>query len=248
MLSIFLGSMNPNFYFLFFNFFILNSLILTWTLIFRTVFSWQWLLNQKKPFKNTKIVLVLQILENPSCGKKKTEAITLENRGTKNTLALITLSVLGGDLVFVFCFWICSKMGPSSPFTTSRFGQMITNNHRFCLFLFVFGCVPCRILVLHLGIKPVPQHWNQGVLTTGPPGKSLEPLYWTSSGPWWLNGKESACNTVDTGSIPGLGISPEEGNGNPLQYFCLGNPMDRGAWWVPGFLWTQFTGLQKSQT
>ena len=34
----------------------------------------------------------------------------------------------------------------------------------------------------------------------------------------------------DVGSIPGLGRSPEEGNGNPLQYSCLENPMDRGAW------------------
>ena len=40
----------------------------------------------------------------------------------------------------------------------------------------------------------------------------------------------------DTGSIPGWGRSPGEGNGNPLQYFCLENSMDRGAWWarVPG--------------
>ena len=43
-------------------------------------------------------------------------------------------------------------------------------------------------------------------------------------------GKESACNVVDLGSIPGLGRSPGEGNGNPLQDSCLGNPMDRGAW------------------
>ena len=43
-------------------------------------------------------------------------------------------------------------------------------------------------------------------------------------------GKESACNAGDPGSIPGLGRSPGEGNGNPLQYSCLGNPMDRGAW------------------
>ena len=35
----------------------------------------------------------------------------------------------------------------------------------------------------------------------------------------------------DTGSIPGSGRSPERGNGNPLQNSCLGNPMDRGAWW-----------------
>ena len=43
--------------------------------------------------------------------------------------------------------------------------------------------------------------------------------------------------TGDMGSIPGSGRSPGEGNGNPLQYSCLKNPMDRGAWWatVPGF-------------
>ena len=44
------------------------------------------------------------------------------------------------------------------------------------------------------------------------------------------NGKESACNAGDLGSIPGLERSPGEGNGNPLQYSCLENPMDRGAW------------------
>ena len=45
--------------------------------------------------------------------------------------------------------------------------------------------------------------------------------------------KESACNAGDTGLISGLGRSPVGGNGNPLQYYCLGNPMDRGAWWAP---------------
>ena len=45
-------------------------------------------------------------------------------------------------------------------------------------------------------------------------------------------GKESACNAGDPGSIPGSGRSPGEGNGNPLQYSCLENPMDRVAWWV----------------
>ena len=49
-------------------------------------------------------------------------------------------------------------------------------------------------------------------------------------------GKESACNGRDLGLIPELGRSPGEGNGYPLQYSCLENPMDRGAWWatVPG--------------
>ena len=46
------------------------------------------------------------------------------------------------------------------------------------------------------------------------------------------SGKESACNAGDQGSIPGLGSSSAEGNGNPLQYSCLENSMDRGAWRV----------------
>ena len=45
-------------------------------------------------------------------------------------------------------------------------------------------------------------------------------------------GKEPACNAGDLGSIPGSGSSPGEGNGNPLQYPCLENPMDGRAWWA----------------
>ena len=49
--------------------------------------------------------------------------------------------------------------------------------------------------------------------------------------PRGLNGKESACNVGNLGSIPGLGRSPGGGDGNPLHYSCLKNPMDGGAWW-----------------
>ena len=52
------------------------------------------------------------------------------------------------------------------------------------------------------------------------------------------DGKESACDVGDTGSIPGLGRSPGERNGYPLQYSCLGNSMNRGSW-------LQFTRLQR---
>ena len=48
--------------------------------------------------------------------------------------------------------------------------------------------------------------------------------------PGGSDGKESAYNAGDSGSIPGLGRSPGEGNGNPLQYSCLENPTHRGAW------------------
>ena len=54
--------------------------------------------------------------------------------------------------------------------------------------------------------------------------------------------KASACNAGDLGLIPGLGRSPGEGNGNPLQYSCLENPMDGGAWWAT------VHGVAKSQT
>ena len=48
----------------------------------------------------------------------------------------------------------------------------------------------------------------------------------------WVVDNPSA-NAGDMGLFPGLGRSPREGNGNPLQYFHLENPMDRGAWWTP---------------
>ena len=60
--------------------------------------------------------------------------------------------------------------------------------------------------------------------------------------PGGSDSKESVCNVGAPGSIPGLGRSPGEGNGNPLQYSCLENPMDRGAWWAT------VHGVAKSQT
>ena len=50
--------------------------------------------------------------------------------------------------------------------------------------------------------------------------------------PGGSDGDETTCNAGDVGLIPDLGRSPQEGNGNPLQYFCLENPMNRGAWWA----------------
>ena len=51
--------------------------------------------------------------------------------------------------------------------------------------------------------------------------------------PWWLSGKKNpSASAGDAGSIPGSGRSTGVGNGNPLQCLCLGNPMNRGAWWA----------------
>ena len=72
---------------------------------------------------------------------------------------------------------------------------------------------------------------------------SIEPFYFTlASFPGGSDGKESAYNAGDLGSIPGLGRSPGEGNGNPLQYSCLENPMDRAA------CWATVNSVAKSQT
>ena len=60
--------------------------------------------------------------------------------------------------------------------------------------------------------------------------------------PGGSDSKASACNEGDPGSVPGLGRSPGEGNGNPLQYTCLENPMDGGAWWAT------VHGVAKSRT
>ena len=67
------------------------------------------------------------------------------------------------------------------------------------------------------------------------PAQGLNPgllhlLRWQRGFPGGSDGKASARNAADPGSIPGLGKSPGEGNGNPLQHSCLENPMDGGAW------------------
>ena len=60
--------------------------------------------------------------------------------------------------------------------------------------------------------------------------------------PGGSDGKESACNTGDLGSIPGAGRFPGEGNGYPLQYSCMKNSMDQEVWWAT------VQGITKSQT
>ena len=62
--------------------------------------------------------------------------------------------------------------------------------------------------------------------------KELFPLKSQEGFPGGSKVKASACNAGDLGLIPELGRSPGEGNGSPLQYSCLENPMDGGAWWA----------------
>ena len=102
------------------------------------------------------------------------------------------------------------------------------------LFMFWFlGCRACGILTPRPGIQPALHRVMSVEMSYAPVGwKRVLQLLWAffpflSGG---SDGKASVYNAGDPGSIPGLGRSPGEGNGNPLQYYCLENPMDGGAW------------------
>ena len=91
-------------------------------------------------------------------------------------------------------------------------------------------------------------NWNLGPPTSSPPmlSSTMAPSTASPETIWGFHGgsggKESACNAGDLDSIPGSGRSPGDRNGNPLQYSCLENAMDRGAWWAT------VHGFWKSQT
>ena len=91
---------------------------------------------------------------------------------------------------------------------------------------------------IHQSIVVFPACWN-----TTQHWKWITTYYNKKRGfPGGSDGKESACSAGDLGSTPELGRSPGEGNGNPLQYSCLENSMDWGAWWAT------VPGVAKSQT
>ena len=86
-------------------------------------------------------------------------------------------------------------------------------------------CVESELLILCPTYSQAEDFLNKSVL------RIYENIFLKIGGfPGGSDGEASACNAGDPGSIPGLGRSPGEGNGNPLQYPCLENPMDRGAW------------------
>ena len=86
----------------------------------------------------------------------------------------------------------------------------------------------CPLLLLPSILSSISVFFNESFLHIRLPN------YWSFSFsfPGGSEVKASACNVGDLGSIPGLGRSPGEGNGNPLQYSCLENPMDGGGWWA----------------
>ena len=112
------------------------------------------------------------------------------------------------SLLYLLIF--CSYSAPQQQsLSTSRF-----------FFLYLLPCVRRNLLSLYWFIcyRYFPFTYQYITWFKGFPGRS--------------DGKESACNVGDLGLIPGLGRSPGGGHGNPVQYSCLENPMDRGAWWA----------------
>ena len=93
-----------------------------------------------------------------------------------------------------------------------------------------------------VSVIPLKGGWRGGVVAESILQERRKGNLCTMSFPGSSDGKESACNVGDLGLISGLGRSPGEGNGYPLHYSCLENPMDRGAWWATGH------GVAKSQT
>ena len=78
-------------------------------------------------------------------------------------------------------------------------------------------------------LRAMQETWVQSLGWEDPPEKGKATHSSNICFPGGSDGKESTCNAGDLGSVPGLGRSPGEGHGNPLQYSCLENPMDRGA-------------------
>ena len=129
----------------------------------------------------------------------------------------------------------------------------------FCFYVLFSGQEACGILALWPGIETVPLHWKGKSHPLDSQGNLWAYIFWTKKQvkhlPWGMmmdqdiwnpvcSGKCRASKVVllvknqpanagdlrDTGSIPEWGISSEGGHGNPLQYSCLENPIDRGAW------------------
>ena len=115
--------------------------------------------------------------------------------------------------------------------------------------------VGCHFLLQYMKVKNESEVAHSSLTPSDPmdcslPGCSVRGIFqarvleWVAIAgfPTGSDGQASVCNTGDPGSIPGSGRSSGEGNGNPLQYPCLENPMDRGAWRAV------VHGVEKSQT
>ena len=116
------------------------------------------------------------------------------------------------------------KATQGSPRVLCTFPKVLRDQHWFANHFSSFYCAFAYWFTdWHLGIKGSEGRWK---------------VKWL---PRWHSDKESACQVGHVGSIPGSERFPGEGNGHPLQYSCLGNPVNRGAWGATVY------GVSKSQ-
>ena len=98
--------------------------------------------------------------------------------------------------------------------------------------ILLFSTTFQNLLIVALRLRLLHMECNQTRLPYHLPTSPFSALLTHLSFILGSDGKASACNGGGPGSIPGLGRSPGEGNGNPVQYSCLENSMVRGAWWA----------------
>ena len=141
---------------------------------------------------------------------------------------ILTLSLLLQWLFFLQ--WLLN-----GDFTHLLFGILLLRKS-FCYFALIQSVETYGFLLYSVDWNPIELFWATFFpdLANGGPSKLISESLWCAitislGFPGGSDGKESACNES---SIPGMGRSPGEGNGNPLQYSCLKNSMDKGAWWV----------------
>ena len=119
---------------------------------------------------------------------------------------------------------------PSSSFQVVANGRISFSHmavYWICCIFFIHSSTDGRLGCIHI-LAIV----NNVAINAGMQISFRYPIFISFWFPGGSDGKTSACNAGDLGSIPGLGRSPGEGNGNPLQHSCLENPMDRVAWWA----------------
>ena len=137
-------------------------------------------------------------------------------------------------LVTQFCLILCDPMDCSPPGSSVHgdFPGRITGMGCHALLQGIFliqGSNPRLLHFLHCKCILYPlNHLRSPRLRISKHKRNCLDL----ASPRWYKVKASACNVGDLGSIPGSGRSPGEGNGNPLQFSHLENPLDGGAWWA----------------
>ena len=131
--------------------------------------------------------------------------------------------------IFIFFFFLFSIFCSASVIFSILSSRSLIHSFASVILLLILDfliaqlvktCLQCRRPWVDSWVRKIP--WKRDRLPT--------PIFLGCPG--GLDSKQSVCNMGDMSSIPGLGRSPGEGHGNPLQYSCLENPMDRGTQWA----------------